>query len=164
MVCNCGVFFISLHNYSAKLVHSSTCSLVLILPRWDVIRMQAHHRVILVLRSPVVTQMWILNTWFVLFWRLFWSLCWLVSDVWRFVEIKPVMLILGAPGCKGAPGQNLFTQSPLCQPKIRASFPHSSFSSEFHTAQIQGCILLGHGNFFLSPGSVWQKQLSNPEH
>lgn len=43
----------------------------------------------------------------------------------------------------------LFTQSPLCRPKIRARFPPSSFSSEFHTAQIQGCILLGQGNFFL---------------
>lgn len=28
----------------------------------------------------------------------------------------------------------LFTQSPLCQPKTRARFPHSTFSLEFHTA------------------------------
>lgn len=51
------IVLISLHNYSFKLVHSSTCSLVLILHRRAVIRMQAHHMVILILSSLVVTQM-----------------------------------------------------------------------------------------------------------
>lgn len=106
------VFFsISLHNYSVKPVHSSTCFLVLILHRWGVIRMQAHHMVILIL---VVTQMWMLNTWFVLFWHLPLSRCQVVSHVHRCVETEPVMLNLGHQVVMGAPGYKVFfSLSPL---------------------------------------------------
>lgn len=69
------VVFISLHNYSFKLVHSSTCSSVLILHRQAVIRTQVHRMVVLILSSLVVTQMRMSNTLFVLFWHLPPSLC-----------------------------------------------------------------------------------------
>lgn len=49
-------FFINLRNYSVKLVHSSNSSFMLILPRWDLIRMQAHHAILLILRSLVVSR------------------------------------------------------------------------------------------------------------
>lgn len=75
------IVFISPHNYSFKLVHSLTCSLVLILHRQAVIRMQAHHTIVLILSSLVATQMWTSNTLFVLFWHLPLSLCWVVSHV-----------------------------------------------------------------------------------
>lgn len=148
-----------MHNCPVKIVHSPTCSLVLILPRWDVIRMQPHHMVALILRSLVVMQMWILKRWLVLFWYLSLSLCWVVSRL-KICGDKTSGAYFGGTRIECI----LFTQSPLCWPKTMARFPPSSFSSELHDAQIQGCILLGQSNFFLSPGSPWQKLLCNPEH
>lgn len=78
------------------------------------------------------------------------------------MEEKPAMLNLGVPWHTVF----FFMQPPLCQPKTKVSFPHSSFASKIYAARVQdsGCILLREGNFLLSPGLLWQKLQSNPEH
>lgn len=160
-------FFISLHNYSFKLVHSSTHSLdslVLILHGRVVIKIQCHRMIILILSSLVVTQMWMSNVLFVLFLALTFE--WYHMSERCFIgflmEETTVMLNLGVPWHTVF----FFIQPPLCQPKTKVSFPHSSFASKIYAAWLQdsGCILLREGNYFLSPGWLWQKPRSNPEH